>query len=205
MHTLASNFPEEFHIHAVTHILGQKNTKAHQSTTIHIVAELLLYGSAVYILFFQCKGQRISCVLLKCNMRFRECTLLISVFKEWQLKKIWLNLWSSAGIVMMNLINIQYLKYTAESMKKSSARTLILTVLNPKSNMPKIKFCLNLIIQIYQSKIPSVIQNNPYYLACSSVWNNFGSNFYSIVYLFGLKYCLRRETWVKEPELLASI
>lgn len=118
MHTLASNFPEEFHIHAVTHILGQKNTKAHQSTTIHIVAELLLYGSAVYILFFQCKGQRISCVLLKCNMRFRECTLLISVFKEWQLKKIWFNLWSSAGIVMMNLINIQYLKYTAESMKK---------------------------------------------------------------------------------------
>lgn len=82
MHTLASNFPEfSFHIHAVTHILGQKNRKAHQSTTIHIVAEMLLYGSAVYIFFSNAKDNFISCVLLKCNMRFWECTLLISVFK----------------------------------------------------------------------------------------------------------------------------
>lgn len=52
-HTQASNFPEfSFHIHAVLHILGQKNRTAHQSTTIHIVAEMLLYGSAVDILFF---------------------------------------------------------------------------------------------------------------------------------------------------------
>lgn len=97
--------------------------KPNRAQPIHIVAEMLLYGYAVYIFFFKCKGQLKSCVLLKCNMSFRECTLLISVFKKWQhKKKNYIGIYDlpSTGTVMMTLSNIQYLKhkYTIESMKK---------------------------------------------------------------------------------------